>query len=177
MKRFMWLIPAVLVVLSCSTVRAQETPAWDISGGYSYLKANLGSSSFNLNGGSTSATEYLNSWFGGRAEISAYQGSVSGTTMSAQTATYGPVFTYRRYDKFTPFANVELGVIHGSQGYLGISQSAFKFAMTLGGGVDVNVNQRAAIRLQADYLMSRFLALRQNNVQASVALVVHFGKK
>jgi hypothetical protein len=177
MKRLVWLILAVLIVLSCPTVQAQETPEWDLSGGYSYLKANLGGSSFNLNGGSTSATEYLNGWVGGRAEINVYQGSVSGMNISAQTATYGPVFTYRRYNKFTPFANVQLGAIHATQGYLGISQSAFKFAMTMGGGVDVKINQRAAIRLQADYLMTRFLALRQDNVQGSVGLVVHFGKK
>jgi len=177
MKRFVWLIPAVLIVLSCPMVQAQETPEWDISGGYSYLKANLGGSSFNLNGGATSVTEYLNHWLGGRIEINTYQGGVSGINVSAQTVTYGPVFSYRRYDKFTPFAHVQLGAIHASQGYLGISESAFKFAMTSGGGVDVKINQRAAIRLQADYLMTRFLTLRQDNVQGSVGLVVHFGKK
>jgi opacity protein-like surface antigen len=177
MKRFGWLIPAVLMVLSCSTVQAQETPEWEISGGYSYLKANLRGSSFHLNGGAASLTENLNNWFGGRIEVNAYQGSVSGINVSAQTFTYGPVFAYRRYDKITPFAHVQLGAIHASQGYLGISQSAFKFAMSSGGGADLKINQNLAIRLQADYIMTRFLALRQDNLQGSVALVLRLGKK
>ena len=177
MKRFALLIPAVLIFLFCPALQAQETPAWDLSGGYSYLKADLRGSSFHLNGGGASVTENLNDWFGGRVEFNAYQGSVNGVNVSAQTATYGPVFTYRHFDKLTPFAHVQLGAIHASQGYLGISTSAFRFAMTAGGGVDVKINQRAAIRLQGDYLMTRFLGLRQDNVQGSVGLVVRFGTK
>jgi len=177
MRRFALLIPAVLIVLSCPALQAQETPAWDVSGGYSYLKADLRGTSFHLNGGAASVTENLNDWFGGRVELNAYQGSVNGTNVSAQTFTYGPVFTYRRFDKIAPFAHVQLGAIHASQGYLGISTSAFKFAMTAGGGVDVKISQRAAIRLQGDYLMTRFLGLRQDNVQGSVGLVVRFGTK
>jgi hypothetical protein len=49
--------------------------------------------------------------------------------------------------------------------------------MTSGAGVDVKISQRAAIRLQGDYLMTRFLGLRQDNVQGSVGLVVRLGKK
>jgi hypothetical protein len=177
MKRFVWLIPAFLIILPCATVQAQETPAWEVSGGYSYLKANLGGTSFHLNGGATSLTENLNDWFGGRVELNFYQGSSSGINISAQTLTYGPVFTYRRFERFTPFAHVQVGAIHGSQGYLGISQAAWKLDVTGGGGADVNINQRAAIRLQADYVMTRFLALRQDNVQGSVALVIRLGKK
>ena len=177
MKRFMWVIPAVLIVLSCRAAQAQETPAWEVSGGYSYLEANLGGTSFHLNGGTGSVTQNLNDWIGGRIECNFYQGSVSGATISAQTFTYGPVFAYHHYDKLTPFVHAQFGAVHASQGYLGISQSAFKFAMSAGGGVDVKINQRAAIRLQGDYLMTRFLGLRQDNVQGSVGLVIRFGTK
>jgi hypothetical protein len=177
----MWIIPAILL-LSIGA-RAQETPAWEISGGYSYLKADLGHSNFSLNGGTASATQNLNNWFGGRLEVSGYYGHVSGTNISAQTITYGPVFSYRRFRTVNPFANVQLGAIHGSQGYLpllvsgGLSQSAYKFAMGGGGGVDVQISKRAAIRVQADYLMSRFLGLTQNNLQGTVGMVFRFGKK
>ncbi len=178
MKRIAWLMSAVLIVLlSGATVHAQEIPAWELSGGYSYLEANLGGSSFHLNGGAASLTENLNDWLGGRVEANFYQGKVSGINVSAQVFTYGPVFAYRHYDKITPFAHAQFGAIHASQGYLGISQSAFKFAMSAGGGVDYKITQTAAIRLQADYIMTRFLALRQDNVQGSAALVIRFGKK
>ena len=39
MKRVLWLIPAIL--LFSLTAKAQDTPQWEISGGYSYLDANL----------------------------------------------------------------------------------------------------------------------------------------
>ena len=175
MKRVIWIIPAILLL--SITARAQETPAWEISGGYTYLKADLGGSSFHLNGATTSATQNLNSWFGGRVEVSAYHGKESGATLSAQSVTYGPVFSYRRFKTINPFAHVQLGAIHASQGYLGISQSAIKFAMVGGGGVDVQINKMASVRLQADYLMSRFLGLNQNNLQGTVGLVFRFGKK
>jgi len=51
------------------------------------------------------------------------------------------------------------------------------FAMSAGGGVDLNLNRRFAIRAQGAYLMTRFLDLRQDNLQFSSGLVVHFGRK
>ena len=177
MKRIFWIVPAILLLSISARAQEQATPAWEISGGYSYLKANLGSSSFHLNGGVASATENLNNWFGGRFELTAYQGTEAGQSVSAQTFTYGPVFSYRRLRNITPFAKIQLGAIHGSEGYLGISKNAIKLAMVGGGGVDVRINKMASIRLQGDYLMTRFLTLDQNNIQGSVGLVLRFGKK
>jgi hypothetical protein len=177
MKRIFWILPAILLLSMSARAQEQITPAWDISGGYSYLDANLGHSNFRLNGAVASADEYLNSVFGGRVEVSVYHGTEAGTTVSAQTVTYGPVFTYRKFNAFTPYAHVQLGAIHASQGYLGISQSAIKFAASAGGGIDVHVTKMASVRLQADYLLTRFLTLNQNNLQASVGMVFHFGRK
>lgn len=178
MKRFIWLVPVIL--LACISAKAQEIPAWEISGGYSYLRANINNSpgkSFDLSGGNVSAEENMNNWFGGRLEFNAFNGGVAGQNVSAETISYGPVFSYRKFDRITPFAHVQLGAVHGSVGYLGISQSAFKFAMASGGGLDFNLNRRLAVRAQADYLMTRFLDLRQDNLQFSAGLVVHFGWK
>jgi hypothetical protein len=69
MKRMMCLVPAI--ILLCLTARAQNVPEWDISGGFSYLDANLNGVTFNLSGGGGSLTENMNSWFGGRLEFNA----------------------------------------------------------------------------------------------------------
>jgi opacity protein-like surface antigen len=176
MKRLIWLFPVVLVM--CMTARAQEVvPRVEITGGYSYLDANVNGSSFGLNGGFGSATENVNSWVGGRLDVHAFSGTTSGKSVTAQTFTYGPVFSYRRFARLTPSAHVQLGAIHASTGFLGISQSAFKFALAAGGGVDYSVNPHVAIRVQADYLMSRFLNLRQDNLQFSSGFVFRFGRK
>jgi len=174
MKRVLWLIPATLFLILPAQA---QTPAWEISAGYSYLRAGLDGSSFGLNGGYGSMTENLNHWFGGRLEVNAYQGTEAGKSVSAQTITYGPLFAYHRIKPLTPFAEVQLGAVHANAGYLGISESAWKFALASGGGVDFNINQRAAIRVQGDYLMTAFLSLRQDNVAVSAGLVIRFGQK
>src|SRR5260370_10247260 len=101
MKLFAWLIPAVLIFISCSALQAQETPAWDLSGGYSYLKADLRGTSFHLNGGAASLTENLNDLFGGRVEFNFYQGSMNCVNSSAPTPTDGAVRSYRHFAKLT----------------------------------------------------------------------------
>jgi hypothetical protein len=185
MKRLTWIVPMMLLV--CAATQAQQmaakmsgstdTPSWEVYGGYSYLRADFGGANFGLSGGGGSLTENWNNWFGGRLEVDAYHGTEAGTTVSAQTYTYGPLFTLRRSSRIVPFATVEFGAIHGTQGYLGISASAWRFAMNGGGGVDFNLNHRTAIRVQADYLLTNFLALRQDNVQVSAGLVFRFGSK
>jgi hypothetical protein len=177
MKRFIWMVPVILIL--CAGAQAQETPAWELGGGYSYLRANMGGpgGSFDLNGGNFSVTENLNNWFGGRIEFNAFNGSAGGSNVAAETITYGPVFSYRRFERITPFGHAQFGVVHAGVGYLGISEGAFKFAMSTGGGVDLNLNRRFAVRVQGDYLMTRFLDLRQDNLVFSTGLIVHFGRK
>jgi hypothetical protein len=175
MKRVMWLIPAVL--LFCAAAKAQDTPAWEVYGGYSYLRANVTGTSFNLNGGGGSVSENLNDWFGGRFTVNGFSGTIDSTNVSVQTYTYGPVVTYRKFNRLTPFADLQLGAVHASQGFLGTSKGAFKFAMSAGGGVDYAFNERAAIRVQADYLMTTFFNTHQDNIQLSGGLVIRIGTK
>jgi hypothetical protein len=178
MKSAIWLVGVVrLCSFFCPVSQAQEFPEWEISGGYSYLAADVNGSSFHLHGGVASLTQNVNSIFGGRVEAGFFTGAAFGRSITAQTITFGPLFSLRKFEKFTPFVHLQLGAVHGSKGYLGISESAWKFALVGGGGADIRINERAAIRLQADYLMTRFLGLRQNNLQASAGLVLRFGKK
>src|SRR6202021_4054250 len=112
MKRVMWVVLAVLFF--CITARAQETPAWEINGGYSYMRANLNGpgSGFHMKGGIASVTENLNDWFGGRLEISAFGGRTGGTNVTPQTFTYGPVFVFPRFHALSPFAHAHVGALH-----------------------------------------------------------------
>jgi hypothetical protein len=175
MKRFIWLFPAVMV-FCVMNARAQEVPKIEISGGYSYLDANLNGSHFDLNGGGGSLTENMNSWFGGRLEVNAYHGNEAGTVVSTQALTYGPVFSYRKFSRITPFAHFQIGAEHGSVGYLGISASAYKFAIGPGAGFDLILNRKASIRVDGEYIATRFLGLTQENANVSLGLVFRFDK-
>ena len=187
MKRLTWLLAAAILFF-ISNVQAQETPRVEISGGYSYLDSNLNGSNgthIHLNGGGASATENLNGWFGGRIEFNAYYGNetvlVSGVpttkSVTAQTITYGPVFSYRRSSRIIPYVHVQVGAVHGGVFYQDISAPAYKFAMAPGGGFDFNVNRKTTIRLDGEYLMTRFLNQWQGNVVASVGIVLRFGHR
>lgn len=175
MKRVTWLISAVLLMGMPAV--AQQTPQWELSGGYAHLFANAGGDSFHLDGGGGALQENLNDWFGGRIEINAFGGDTAGVHVTSQTYSFGPVFSYRRYERITPFAHIQLGAFRASAGYLGISQAATKMLIEPGGGVDIGLSPRLAVRLQGDYITTNFLDDRQHNFQFSAHLVVRIGRK
>jgi hypothetical protein len=81
-----------------------------------------------------------------------------------------------------PFGHVQVGVQHGGVGYLngaslpdGISASASRFAIAPGGGFDVVVNQHMAVRADGEYLLTRFVSERQDNLVFSLSFVYRFG--
>ena len=98
----------------------------------------------------------------------------------------GPKFTFRNDSPVTPFAHALIGVdrmkIDVSASALGQSMavealSDNSFGLTLGGGIDVKVNDNFAIRLvQADYYMTRHFEDTQNNFALSFGVVLKFGK-
>jgi opacity protein-like surface antigen len=185
MKRVLWIIPAILLLSISARAQASVTPAWEFSGGYSYLEANLNGSHFHMNGGNGTMTENYNSWFGGRIEANVFQGNeaqtVSGATtlysVNMETITYGPVFSYRKFSRITPYGGVQFGAVHGSAELEGISQSAWKFAMAPAVGLDFAVNRRVAIRVSGEYLLTRFLSLTQEHANISAGLVLRFGHR
>jgi Outer membrane protein beta-barrel domain len=163
MKQFLWFILAGLFL--SSSAQAQETPAWEISGGYSYLVGHLIHPRFHLNGVNASLDGNLNDWFGLRFDFNAYSGPASGinnstANPSAQTFALGPVFSLRRYRSFTPFVHLAIGGAHGNQigshGYIMPGQSSTVFATSAGGGVDFRINKWAGIRLQGNYMTTTF---------------------
>ena len=156
--------------------QTQTFPKVEVYGGYSYLDANFSKTSVTLNGAAFSVAENLNSWFGGTLDISSHFGTEAGHKTNMETASYGPVFSYRKNKAIVPFGEAMLGVVRGAANYLNISKPETRFAVYTGGGVDVRVNDRLAVRvIQADYLMTRFSSARQDNVRLSAGVVLRLG--
>lgn len=176
MQRFSWLL--ALVLFATLSASAQTTPQVELFGGYSRFIVNVNGPQFHLNGGTVSAAENINRWVGGVVDFSAYGGTMSGVNVNSQLLLLGPRFTLRKAKGFTPFGHFLIGFSRGSRGYLGISESASRFALAGGGGLDINVGDKLAIRvIQADYVMTRFLSLRQDNLRLASGVVFRFGKK
>jgi opacity protein-like surface antigen len=201
------LIRVSLFLLAAMPALAQDAPKADVFGGYSYSRFNPGTpaggsgTGANLNGWNASITGNFNNWLGVTADFSGHYGSPSISGINVDTRThyflFGPRVSFRKHERVTPFGHALFGAakLKGSAALLTDRQTAF--AMAFGGGVDVKVSDRAAIRLfQADYVVTRFKeasiacianpllppcplpdTATQHNARLSFGVVLHLGKK
>jgi len=192
MKGTLHLLLALLLL--STTCIAQEAPAWEIFGGYSFQRADLRQyfkttpiiytfrhDHVSMNGWEFSATENRNRWFGGTLDLSGYYRTpqVLGINNREQIYSifYGPQFSYRKPSR-TAFAHILIGGTHTGVNVVptGPHDSDFTFAMALGGGVDLPLKNGTAIRvLQADYLHANALGIGQNNFRLSAGVVFNLG--
>ncbi len=189
--------------------QGQDTPVAEWFLGYSFWRA-MPTANDNrmahLYGGSTSVAQNLNSWVGLTADFSEFGNSsltlvgpsgdrTVGSNGTVLTYAFGPRFSYRRYERFTPFAQVLFGVAYASSvtitGCTGNPNctplaSDNAFAELMGAGFDININHRIALRpLEADFLLTHFRDAFsaggqtrgwQNNVRLSSGIVFRFGE-
>jgi opacity protein-like surface antigen len=175
--------------------------------GYSYLRAVPTDTNGNrlewLNGGSTSLAFNFNRYLGIVGDFGGFNDSrlqltgagVPSTVVDSDGTVFtyllGPRFSYRKYSRITPFAQVLFGAIHASDvtlesGCAGAACTVLptenSFTLTAGGGLDFRLHHHIALRLiQAEYLMTRFDDLAtgstgtQNDIRLSTGLVFRFG--
>ena len=176
MKKFLW-VAFALSLLAVSSP-AQQIPAADVSGGYSYFRIG-GSGGANLNGFSTSAAYNANDWFGVVGDLGVYHGSPSGVSLTALTYTFGPRFSIRKTDKVVPFAQALFGGSHVSASFGGSSGSSNPFTFSLGGGAELPLGSRGkvALRPEVDYFGLRSNGSMSNCVRISVGIVYHIGER
>ena len=91
---------------------------------------------------------------------------------------FGPRFS-ARMNKATPFVHVLLGLQNAELSVIGFpSESDSAFMWGAGGGLDINVNDRVAIRaFQVDYLTAAHGGglVNSNNVRVSFGVVIKLG--
>jgi opacity protein-like surface antigen len=181
---------ALFLLVPLIAAGQQEYPKAEVFGGYSFFRANP--DDMNLNGWNASVTGNLSSWFGVEGDVSGHYGSprvfgigVPFVDVSSHTFMAGPRVSYRT-NSVTPFAHILIGGARASTGAFGITVSDSALATAVGGGVDINLSKRFAIRaFQADYIMTRFKTgsqlffsgfdERQNNFRLSTGFVIKLG--
>ena len=192
---------AIIVFMPLFLV-AQDAPKAELFGGYSYLR----SSGNSFNGWEGQATANLGRYFGVTRDVSGHyrtliSASLPGISAAANQHLYnflfGPTAT-ARFGNHAVFGHALFGAAHSSLGagitipiIGGVSTgvtTANAFAMALGGGLDIGLSSRFAIRpVQVDYVYTRFGSVdalstglatsangHQNSFRYSAGIVIRF---
>jgi len=166
-----------LVFLALLPATAQDTPKAEVFGGYSW-------SGGNFHGWNASVTGNINQRLGIVADFSGHYGSELGfvrVNQHAHSFLFGPRVSFRG-KRLTPFVYgvfgatrfAESAVISGQH----LSNVSNGFSLTVGGGLDVKVNERIAIRaFQLDYFRPIVNDEANNRGRLAFGVVLRLGKK
>lgn len=188
-------IPAIfclLIAVGISTpAQSSQPPTIEVFGGYSHLSSN------NRHGWHASVAANLTPWLGIVTDFDGHYktensrlgvGNLESKTR-LHSFLFGPRLSLRRHQTVTPFVHVLAGATRSktrlrlsgaASGFadfplpeLAVSSQRSDFAVAVGGGVDVRLNDRAALRLlQIDYLRTNFYrSSGRGNIEADAMLV------
>ena len=165
-----------------ATAQAQERQTIDVGVAYSYVRYNPETpafKSFSMNGGSASVAYNFNRWLSGVADIGGYsKHNILGNGVSGTLSTYlfGPRVSVNRYGRFTPFAQVLVGVAHANNNFLVTGGSQTPFSAAIGGGLDWRWTNHIRVRAgEVDYFLTHFNEVTPTNVQVQNNLRVSSG--
>ncbi len=189
MKSFAWF--SVFIGMCAVAAYAQEAapvPKAEVGLNYSFTNMFPGSgvNSFMMQGGSGTFVYNLNSAVGVVADLGGYENNAAANLNPTMfTYMFGPRVSLRKA-RFTPYFQALFGGARISTDLLGASGNAVtanNFAMSFGGGLDVRVNNRIAVKpFEVSYLMTQFPNLWnsssiQHNLRYSAGIVFQFGSK
>jgi hypothetical protein len=99
-------------------------------------------------------------------------------SLTGETYTFGPRFSYRKLDRLLPFAQVLFGGSHFSASSGGITGGGTEFSFSVGGGGDIGLGSRRkfALRLEGDYFGIRSNGSTTPSARLSVGMVYRIGK-
>jgi peptidoglycan-associated lipoprotein len=178
------------VAVAPRSASAQSGPFVDAGVEYNYVRTNSPAGScgcFSLNGGSGWVAFNFSRSIGIVGEIAGQHASNISSTGADLTLTSflaGPRVTWKTgAGRFAPFVQVLLGGTHASgtlaPGGSGLPGSANAFAMTAGGGLDIGLTRRIALRaFEADYYLTNFdngVNDHQNNLRLAAGVTFRFG--
>ena len=165
---------------------AQIPTSGNVFVGYSFENTNsstlnLDLSRANLQGWEASLEGKVAPILGIVADFSGHYGSESfivpvpspeSVTVTAheEEVMFGPRVSFS-VGNFRPFAEFEFGVGHVNTNGFGSDTS---FATAVGGGLDYRVFHPLALRIQGDYVTTRFFGTTQNNIRLSTGVVFRF---
>jgi outer membrane immunogenic protein len=192
MRSILLITALMLAAASSAMAQAQESYNGDVAATYHLVRANAGPGQcgcFGLNGGGISGSwNFRGPWSLVTEFSSEYTGSgptagssLTLTSILAGGRYYLPQPWLHGNHKPLPFAQVLVGAAHAGGGVGGIGDASYGFATRMGGGIDVRLNSRFAVRvLQIDYDLTRIANAtndHQNNLLVGAGIVFHWSRQ
>jgi hypothetical protein len=179
-----WVRLLLLLALLPALGAAQEVPMGELFLGYSHARIKApgpGNDTLGLNGWNVSLASNLNRYIGLVVDASGHYAAPRFANVNVRTYDheflFGPRFTYRT-SKVSVFAHALPGLAMEKGTTLGFNEPNRSFAFAIGGGADVAIKKRVAIRvIQVDYLMTNFADQRQSNYRVGAGIVFYFGQR
>ncbi|MGA8144867.1 MAG: outer membrane beta-barrel protein [Candidatus Acidiferrales bacterium] len=191
MKRLLGLI--ALLSIFALPAAAQQTPSFDVEGAYLYRSFYPPNAPrFAMNGWNASLDHNVKRWLGIAGDLS---GTYRNQGVNGNTQIYtfmaGPrIYPFGHRHKLIPYGQILFGVGYDrltyplNSGFPETTFSSTAFAWAGGGGVQLRINPKWAVRLlEFDYEQTRFsnypnqLLATQGNYRISVGIVYHIGEK
>jgi len=179
------LVITCLLLLWPLSARAQETPKVEVFGGYSYAYIEAGQERVNTNGWHASIA--INTRFRALEIVADFNGTyglLSGVDVDTHTALFGVRFSLRRERAMTfthslyGFSRLRADAAVLGERIDGRTDTAFAFVPG-GGGVDVKLSDRVALRVFQFDLLFTLWGRRdaQFHPRVSTGIVFRLGKK
>ncbi len=177
MRKLLVMFGFALLATTCA--QAQETRSMEVSGQWDFVHS-PGTPSTNCQGAGGTFGVNVNRWLGVVGDVDGCKvtGMPSGTSAHAISYLFGPRLAYHNSGRLTPYVQVLLGGDRASATVTGFpSASSNSFAMTFGGGADIQLTHHLAFRaIQAEYFYTRFGGVGQNNLRLQSGFVYRFSK-
>jgi hypothetical protein len=174
---------AVLVLAAASPVSAQaKDPRWEAFGGYSFLSATGSDFPRGASHGVEGEIAFkVSRWFSAGFSVGAQFDrsddlgvNFPGVKASSSVTQYLAVPRFiARTDRADFFAHALVGIAAGRTNLGGFSDSGF--ALGAGGGVDVRINRRLAVRGHME-ILGGLVDIMETDVRAGAGLVIRLGR-
>ncbi|MGD0955920.1 MAG: outer membrane beta-barrel protein [Candidatus Acidiferrales bacterium] len=161
----------------------------DVGGGYAYRSWGLPGNRINMNGWNATASFDFNHWLTLAGDFDGtYSDQGSNGSGWLESYLFGPRVYPLGHHKMSPFVHALFGGAHtainfpaigGSEGSPAFTESDSAFAYEIGGGLDVNLSSRFAIRLgEFDFEQTRLFngvgLPTQDNFKVKAGILIRF---
>ena len=159
-----------------------DFPTWEMSLGYQFNGYRVFTpSDFHTSGFNVSFTRFLNNWFGLEGNLGFGFGHTGAQTipnnLSVKTLFVGagPHLAYRSTSRLEPWGHGLVGLEHMRFTQTATFGTESTVGWMVGGGLDIHMNDLAALRFEGDYLGTQFFSASHRNYQFVAGVVFSFG--